>query len=81
MWCIVATRNQDRSPADMTAAIIPSPPLEKVMASCNLYGKPLTNLGKNQFKDEVIIRNADSGKGNFTFYWHIREGGMQCNVT
>ena len=76
MRWIPEPRNEGSSPANLPATFIPSLPLEQMMASGNPYGKPLAVLDKNQFKDEVVIRNADSGKGNFTFYWHIREDDM-----
>ena len=66
-------RNEGSSPANLPATFIPSQPLEKMIASCNPYGKPLAVLDKNQFKDEVVIRNADSGKGNLIVYGILRK--------
>ena len=73
-------KNEGSSPANLPATFIPPLPFEKMMAISNPCGKPLAVLDKNQFKDEVVIRNADSGKGNFTVYWHIRKYDNELDI-
>ena len=42
---------------------LPSVPSDEVMIGSGKYPSPVKIPGKNSVKDEVVIRNADSGKG------------------
>ena len=48
-------------PQQNVSSVIPS---GEVMMSSEKYTGPTQPHGKSYFKDEVYIRNADSGKGN-----------------
>lgn len=39
----------------------------EVVRASGKYNKPTKIQGKNYFKDEVVIRNADSGKGKLIY--------------
>ena len=51
-------------PQKNVSSVIPS---GEVMMSSGKYTGPTQPHGKSYFKDEVYIRNADSGKGNSLF--------------
>lgn len=40
----------------------------EVVRTSGKFGKPTKIPGKNYSKDEVVIRNADSGKGEYRFH-------------
>lgn len=46
----------------------------EIIRTSGKFGKPTKIPGKNYSKDEVVIRNADSGKGeeysNFFRFWN-----------
>lgn len=41
----------------------------EIMKSSGKFAKPTRIPGKNYCKDEVVIRNADSGKGTLLFFF------------
>lgn len=43
----------------------------EVIKPSGKFPKPTKIPGKNYSKDEVVIRNADSGKGDDTFLLHV----------
>lgn len=50
----------------MSSSTIASPPLlgpGEILKPSGKFSKPTRIPGKNYCKDEVVIRNADSGKG------------------
>lgn len=51
----------DTSPSGVTAANVLHP--GEVIRTSGKFAKPTKIPGKNYTKDEVVIRNADSGKG------------------
>jgi len=48
-------------------AVIPVVPVGQVLIPSGKFEKPVKVPGKTNFKDEVVIRNADSGKGKIDF--------------
>ena len=47
------------------ASVVPS---GEVMVGSGKYSGPTQPHGKSYYKDEIFIRNADSGKGKYHFY-------------
>lgn len=43
----------------------------EIVKNSGKFSKPTKIPGKNYSKDEIIIRNADSGKGEFS-YWQLQ---------
>lgn len=56
----------DTSPSSVLASNVVLNPGEVIRAS-GKFVKPTKIPGKNYSKDEVVIRNADSGKGEIQF--------------
>lgn len=55
----------DTSPSSTLASNMLNP--GEVIRTSGKFGKPTKIPGKNYSKDEVVIRNADSGKGMICF--------------
>lgn len=63
----------DTSPSSTMATTTPPNALNpgEIIRTSGKFGKPTKIPGKNYSKDEVVIRNADSGKGEHTYvcFW------------
>lgn len=52
----------------------------EIVKNSGKFSKPTKIPGKNYSKDEIIIRNADSGKGEFKNEWIKLVGCGQIKI-
>lgn len=57
------------SPSAMTSQVVLGP--GEIVRNSGKFAKPTKIPGKNYSKDEIVIRNADSGKGKIIRLWGI----------
>ena len=56
------------------SVLIPAVPSGQVLIPSGKFEKPSKVSGKSNFKDEVVIRNADSGKGKTISHFNLYRG-------